>query len=48
MLIGTPDTLVEQIKVYAAVGVEELMMQWFDMDDIAGLEAFAHSVLPRI
>ena len=40
--------LLEQIKAYADAGVEELILQWFDLDDIDGLRAFAKSVLPRL
>jgi F420-dependent oxidoreductase-like protein len=47
-LVGTPDMLVKQIHSYANVGVEELMLQWFDQDDIEGLRAFAASVLPHV
>jgi F420-dependent oxidoreductase-like protein len=45
-IVGTPDIVAEQIAAYAAAGVEELMLQWLEMDDIAGLRAFAHSALP--
>ena len=45
---GTPGMIIEQIQSYAGAGVEELMLQWFDMDDIDGLRAFAESVLPRL
>lgn len=48
MLIGTPDQLVGQIQAYVAAGAEELMLQWFEMDDIEGLRAFAASVLPQL
>src|SRR6266700_1775423 len=44
-IVGTPDMVVQQIKAYADAGVEELMLQWFDLDDIDGLRAFATSVL---
>ena len=47
-LVGTPSMIIEQIQSYACAGVEELMLQWFDMDDIDGLRAFAESVLPRL
>jgi F420-dependent oxidoreductase-like protein len=47
-LVGTPDLVVEQIQAYAAAGVEELMLQWFELDDIERLKAFAQTVLPRI
>ncbi len=47
-LVGTPDMLVKQIHAYANAGVQELMLQWFDQDDIEGLQAFAASVLPHV
>jgi F420-dependent oxidoreductase-like protein len=46
-IIGTPDMVAEQIAAYAAAGVEELMLQWLDMDDIDGLRAFAEVVRSR-
>jgi F420-dependent oxidoreductase-like protein len=45
-LAGTPGQVRAQIAAWAAAGVEELMVQWFDLDDMAGLEAFAQAVLP--
>ena len=47
-IVGTPDMIVEQINAYSKVGADELVLQWFDLDDIDGLRAFATSVLPRI
>ncbi|MGH2517568.1 MAG: LLM class flavin-dependent oxidoreductase, partial [Ktedonobacterales bacterium] len=47
-VVGTPDTIVAQIQAYAAAGVEELMLQYFDQEDIAGLHSFARTVLPRV
>jgi F420-dependent oxidoreductase-like protein len=46
-IVGTPDMVVKQLQAYATAGVEELMLQWFDQDDIEGLQAFAASVLPK-
>ncbi|MGN6758051.1 MAG: TIGR03560 family F420-dependent LLM class oxidoreductase [Thermomicrobiales bacterium] len=40
MLIGTPEMLAEQIARYGQAGVEELMLQWFDLDDLDGIRAF--------
>ena len=45
-IVGTPDMVIEQIKAFEAVGVQELMLQWFDLDDLDGLQAFAEHVLP--
>src|SRR5258708_3258030 len=47
-IAGTADMIIEQIKAYEAAGVEELMLQWFDIDDIDGLRAFAANVLPHM
>ena len=47
-IVGTADMVIEQIKSYDTAGVEELMLQWFDIDDIDGLRAFAKSVLPHV
>ena len=47
-LVGTPDMLIKQIHTYANAGVQELMLQWFDQDDLEGLQAFAASVLPHM
>ncbi len=43
-----PDSIVQQIKAYEHAGVEELMLQWFDTDDIDGLRAFAKDVLHKL
>jgi F420-dependent oxidoreductase-like protein len=47
-IVGTPDMIVEQINAYSKVGADELVLQWFDLDDMDGLRAFATSVLPRL
>jgi F420-dependent oxidoreductase-like protein len=47
-IIGTPEMIAEQIATYAAAGVEELMLQWFDLEDVEGLRAFAEHVLPLV
>jgi F420-dependent oxidoreductase-like protein len=47
-IVGTADEVVAQIHAYGEAGVEELMLQWFELDDIDGLRAFAEQVLPRL
>lgn len=47
-IIGTPDQIVQQIQAYAQAGAEEMMLQWFDFEDMEGLRAFATSVLSRL
>ena len=39
--------IIEQINAYGKSGADELILQWFDLDDIDGLRAFATSVLPH-
>lgn len=46
-LVGTPEMLVEQIRAYADAGVEELVLPWFEQNNIA-LRRFAASILPRL
>jgi F420-dependent oxidoreductase-like protein len=48
IIVGTPGEVIEQIKAYDNAGADELMLQWFDLDDIDGLHAFARSVLPQL
>jgi crotonobetainyl-CoA:carnitine CoA-transferase CaiB-like acyl-CoA transferase len=40
-IVGTPDGVVQQIDAYAKAGVEELILQWWDVDDIEGLQMCA-------
>ena len=47
-IVGTPEMAREQIAAYADAGVQELMLQWLDLDDIEGLRAFAQTVLPSL
>jgi F420-dependent oxidoreductase-like protein len=47
-VVGTTAAVVEQIQAYAAVGVEEIFLQWLDLDDLAGLQSFAEQVLPQV
>jgi F420-dependent oxidoreductase-like protein len=46
-IVGTPELVAAQIAEYSAAGVEEVMLQWLDLDDLDGLRAFAASVLPQ-
>jgi F420-dependent oxidoreductase-like protein len=48
LLVGTPERVASRIRTYAAVGVEEVMLQWFDQEDVDGLRGFAETVLPRL
>lgn len=47
-LVGNAEQVREQIALFAQAGVDELMLQWFDLDDMAGLHTFATNVLQRL
>lgn len=47
IITGTPAEIVEQLGRLSEVGVQRVMLQWLDLDDLAGLEAFASAVLPQ-
>jgi alkanesulfonate monooxygenase SsuD/methylene tetrahydromethanopterin reductase-like flavin-dependent oxidoreductase (luciferase family) len=48
LAVGTPNQLVEQLGQLAEVGVQRVMLQWPDLDDLKGLDVFAQTVLPQV
>jgi F420-dependent oxidoreductase-like protein len=42
---GPPEAVRRQLQELEQVGLERIMLQWLDLDDIAGLEALAKAVL---
>jgi F420-dependent oxidoreductase-like protein len=47
-VVGSADEIVEQCRQLAQVGVQRVMLQWLDLDDIAGLEALANGILDQL
>jgi F420-dependent oxidoreductase-like protein len=47
-VVGTPQDVIPQLQAYAEAGVEEIFLQWFDLDDLDGLRAFGAAVLGRV
>jgi F420-dependent oxidoreductase-like protein len=47
-IAGTAAEIVEQLGALSEVGLQRIMLQWLDLDDLDGLEAFAQSVLPQM
>jgi F420-dependent oxidoreductase-like protein len=47
-VVGTPAEIVEQLGRLSEVGVQRVMLQWLDLDDLDGLEALARTVLPQV
>lgn len=42
---GTGEMIADQLAAWAEAGVQRIMLQWLDLDDLAGLEALAGAVL---
>jgi hypothetical protein len=47
-MVVTPEELIHTMGDYAAAGADEIMLQWFGVDDIEGLELLAEHVLPYV
>jgi F420-dependent oxidoreductase-like protein len=47
-VVGTANEIVDQLGLLEEAGVEGIMLQWLDLDDIQGLEGMAKGVLPHI
>lgn len=47
LVVGTGNEIVDQLGDWEEIGVQRIMLQWLDLDDLDGLEAFAHAVLPH-
>lgn len=43
--VGTANQLVDQLGKWAELGVQRVMLQWLDLDDLDGLEALAKGLL---
>jgi F420-dependent oxidoreductase-like protein len=40
-LVGTPDEVAGQLEAWSAAGVQRVMLQWFDLDNVDGLSLLA-------
>ncbi len=47
-VIGTANQMVAQLGKLAEAGVERIMLQWIDLDDLDGIEIIAQKVLPQV
>ncbi len=46
-LVGTVDEVLEQLAARAAIGVQRVMLQTFDLDDVDALRLIAEAVVPQ-
>ncbi len=42
---GTGEEIAEHLAAWSAAGVQRIMLQWLDLDDLAGLEALAGKIM---
>lgn len=47
-VVGTPTEVVDQLGQLVEAGVQRIMLQWLELDDLDGLEVLAKTVLPQI
>jgi F420-dependent oxidoreductase-like protein len=45
LVVGTAEEIVDQINAYSRAGVQRIMLQWLNLDDLQGLEALAKGIL---
>jgi len=48
LVVGTANEIVDQLGTIGQAGIQRIMLQWIDLDDVDGLEAFGKSILPQI
>lgn len=46
-IVGTSADVIAQLREYADAGVEEIYLQWLDLDDLDGLRRVAEQILPQ-
>lgn len=47
IIVGTPAEFRDQLRQLQEAGVQRVMLQWLDLDDLDGLQALAKEVLPE-
>ena len=48
MIVGTPEQMAGQLQQLHQAGVQRIMLQWIDLDDIEGLEIISREVIPEL
>ena len=48
VVAGTPEMWVEQLGAYREAGVQRVMLQWLEVDNIEGIEIVARDVMPAV
>jgi alkanesulfonate monooxygenase SsuD/methylene tetrahydromethanopterin reductase-like flavin-dependent oxidoreductase (luciferase family) len=45
LIVGTAPEIVEQLEKLEQAGLQRIMLQWLDLDDLTGLEAMAKGII---
>jgi alkanesulfonate monooxygenase SsuD/methylene tetrahydromethanopterin reductase-like flavin-dependent oxidoreductase (luciferase family) len=45
---GTPESIAQQLRDYAAAGVDEALVDWWELDEPEGLQVLADDVMPAL
>jgi alkanesulfonate monooxygenase SsuD/methylene tetrahydromethanopterin reductase-like flavin-dependent oxidoreductase (luciferase family) len=48
LVLGTPARIVDILGTWEQAGLQRIMLQWLDLDDLDGLETLAKEVLPHL
>lgn len=48
VIVGTPAQVVDQLGEVSRAGLQRIMLQWLDLDDIDGLDLLAKTVVPQL
>ncbi len=47
-IIGTPAQVVEQVQRLEQAGLQRVMLQWLDLDDLKGIELLARTLIHQV
>jgi len=47
IIVGIADDLIDQLQHYQKTGIDEIMLQWLDLEDVDGLVDFSKKILPE-
>ena len=47
VIVGTPEEVTEQLAALDAAGLDEVMLQWLELDDLDGLALLGRTVVGR-
>ncbi len=47
MFVGTGSEIIDQLGVWQEAGLQRVMLQWVNLDDLDGIESMAQAILPH-